>query len=173
MKNSRADVIMRNIIREAQAQHYPENKPKSWNEHNFHEDKGFLFLGNNTAVIRLYRALPDELSAAEKSMMLDCTQFIEKETGMLYYRSDREHVPMSVTALANRLRLSARHVYRLVSRMCELRVMAREQGRIYVNPLYFFRGRYLSHHLYALFRTDLQVALPSWVVERYEGKRGS
>lgn len=166
---SRTDAIMLEVVRKAKAQNYPENKAESWNEHNFDAEKGFRYLANTTTIIRMYKPLPDSMTAAEIGMMLHCAQFIEMETGMLYYRSDRTSKPMSAAELAKRLGRSISQVYKFIGRMRNLRVMAKEDRRLYVNPCYFFRGRYLSYHLYQLFKPDLQTLLPAWVVNKYEG----
>ncbi len=168
-KLSRVDQIMMEILREAEAAHYSENRPTGWKDYNYDVEKGFRFMANNTTVIRMYKPLPDTLSVGEVGMLLDCAQFLEPESNMLFYRSDRSHKAMSVRKLAAALGMSVSYVYRFVSRMCRLRVMAKEQRRLYINPIYFFRGRYLSSHLYSLFRQELQLVLPQWVVDKYEG----
>ena len=167
-KLSRVDQIMMEILRDAEIAHYPENRPAGWKDYNLNVEKGFRYMANNTTVIRMNEPLPNTLSAGEVGMMLDCARFLEPESNMIYYRSDRIHKAMTIRKLAAALGMSVSHVYRFVSRMCRLRVMAKEEHRLYINPIYFFRGRYLSYHLYSLFKPEMQAILPAWVVKRYE-----
>ena len=168
-KLSHVDAIMMEILRDAEAANYPENRPTRWKEYNFDRERGVRYMANVTAAVRMFQPLPKELSAAEIGMLLGCLRYLETESNMLYYRSDRVHKAMSVTKLAEKLGKSTGHIYRFITKLCKLRVLAREQGRLYVNPCYFFRGRFLSYHLYRLFKPELSAVLPVWVVERYEG----
>ena len=168
-KQNRIEQIMKRLAEEAAAKNYPENSPTSWKKYNFDRDKGVRYMANVMNVVRMFEPLPDEVTAAEKGLLLHVIPFIEAESGMLYYRSDRTHKPLTIGKLAARIGISASHTYRLVRRMCAARVLAKEQGRIYVNPCYFFRGRYLSYHLYSLFKTELDAVLPEWVVNKYNG----
>lgn len=149
----------------------PDDTPKStWKDHRFDMEKGYTYW-LDAAPIRFYpgHPLPDSINKTDKAYVLDCAIMMESGSNMLIYRSDRTYKPMSIEMLAKRLDRSASIVYRFVRRMCKLRIMAREDGRIYINPVYFFRGKHLSYHLYALFRPELQAVLPKWVVAKYEG----
>lgn len=166
-KQGRIEQIMKRLAEEAAAENYPENRPTSWKAYNFDRDRGVRYMANVMNVVRMFEPLPDEVTAAEKGLLLRVTPFIEAESGMLYYRSDRTHKPLTISKLAARIGISASHTYRLVRRMCAARVLAKEQGRIYVNPCYFFRGRFLNWHLYHLFQPELDRVLPQWVVNKY------
>lgn len=169
-KNGRIEQIIKRVIEEAKAENYPENHyPTSWKEYNFAREKGVRYMANVMNVVRMYNPVPDEVTAAEKGLLLRVMPFIEAESGMLYYRSDRIHKPLTVCKLAAKLGISASHTYRLVRRLCNVRVLAKESGRLYINPCYFFRGRYLSHHLYTLFKPELDAVLPEWVIQAYDG----
>lgn len=171
-KKSKIDFVMYGIVKTAMAEQKPKHEPgiTGWKEYNFPLDKGVRFMTNMTAAIRIYKPLPDELSAAETGLAVEIVmRFLGNETNMLCYRSDREYIPLRAKKIAKRINKSASHIYRLIAKLCRLRVLAREQGRLYVNPCYFFRGRYLSYHLYYLFKPELSAVLPAWVVKRYEG----
>lgn len=171
-QKSRINSIMNEIIKNAITEQKPKHEPGvvSWKAYNFDTDKGVRYLANMTTVIRIYTPLPDELTAAETGLTAEIVmRFLGNETNMLCYRSDRDYIPLTAKKIALRINKSASHIYRLIAKLCKLRVMAREQGRLYINPCYFFRGRYLSYHLYHLFKPELSAVLPSWVVERYEG----
>ena len=123
--------------------------------------------------VRMYPGfpLPETLKPADKARLLDCLQYLQPETNMLYHRVDDEQRPLGVPGLAKRLGMGVRGCYRFVRRMVEARVMAREQGRLYVNPVYFFRGTRLKSHLFFLFEPDLTCVLPAWTVEKFTGQR--
>ena len=168
-KQGRIEQIMKRLAEEAAAENYPENRPTSWKAYNFDRDRGVRYMANVMNVVRMFEPLPDEVTAAEKGLLLRMTPFIEAGTNMLYYRSDRTHKPLTISKLAARIGISASHTYRLVRHLRTARVLAKEEGRLYVNPCYFFRGRYLSYHLYSLFKTELDAVLPEWVVNKYNG----
>ena len=119
--------------------------------------------------VRIYPgfALPASVSNGDKARLLDCVQYLQTETNMLYYRSDTEQLPLTVPGLAKRLHMHPRECYKFVQRMIDARVMARQDGRLYVNPIYFFRGVRLKSHLFFLFERDLTSVLPGWVVEKF------
>lgn len=123
--------------------------------------------------VRLYPGfpLPASVSQADKARLLDCAQYLQTETNMLYYRSDTEQLPLSVPGLAKRLHMHPRNCYRFIQRMIDARVMARQDGRLYINPIYFFRGVRLKSHLFFLFERDLTSILPTWTVEKFTGLR--
>ena len=160
--------------RKGDAKNYPKSVSlgKEWQDERFDEEKGYHFWLNYTPV-RIFPgcALPKSISKADKANVYDCALLMEAETNMLCYRcNDNYYKPLTAPMLAQRLELSERQTYRFLSSMYEKRIMATEQGRIYINPCYFFRGRYLSYHLFHLFEEDLRSILPAWVVERYDGK---
>ena len=169
-RKDRINAIMAEILRNAQSDQFTENRPVSWKEYNFDRERGVRFMANVTAAVRMFEPLPDEVSAGETGLMLRCTKFLESESNMLCYRSNTEYKPLNASKLAKKLNMSTSHIYRFIHRMCRLRVMAKEKNRLYLNPVYFFRGRYLSWHLYKLFEPELQTKLPAWVVGRFEGK---
>lgn len=115
--------------------------------------------------------LPDSLTAAEKGHMYECSMLLEPTTNMLFHRVNDVRKPLSVAALGKRIHMSPTQCYRFVKKMIDLRIMAREQGRLYVSPIYFFRGTYLRAHLFHLFEEDLASVLPQWVVDRFNGRR--
>lgn len=125
------------------------------------------------APIRMYPGftLPSGLSHADRSRLLDCVQYLQPETNMLFHRVDDEQRPLSVPLLARRLGMHPRDCYSFVRRMIDARIMARERGRLYINPVYFFRGTRLKQHLFFLFESDLSSVLPAWAVEKFTGTR--
>ena len=116
-------------------------------------------------------ALPDTLTAAEKGHVYECAMLIETGSNMVAHRVNGVYKPLPVGQLATRLRLSDTQCYRFIKHMIDLRIMAREGGRLYISPIYFFRGTYLRPHLFFLFEEDLSSVLPDWVVQRYYNQR--
>ena len=146
---------------------------KQWQDRRFRsEEQGYKFWLCRSPV-RCFTgcALPDTLTASEKGHVYECAMLMEAGTNMVVHRVDGVYKPLPVSQLAPRLRLSDTQCYRFLHRMCDLRVMAREQGRLYLSPIYFFRGTYLRPHLFFLFEEDLASLLPQWVVDRFYGRR--
>lgn len=149
----------------------PRSEGEKWQSKRFDDEKGFLFsLGGSP--VRMYPGyqLPDKLTHAEVGRLLDCAQYLEPETNMLFYRSDQERKPMKREMLAKRLGISYRQCCRFVQRMEAFKVMHIEDGRLYMCPIYFFRGKYLRYALYSRFKDQLDPVLPAWVVDKYAGK---
>jgi hypothetical protein len=141
-----------------------------WKDKRFNLNKGYSFWLSRIPVrMFLGCGLPNTLSHSDKGKMYDCALLLQANTNMLFYHSHGEEKPLTVPKLADRLGMSINRCYDFVQHMCDLRVMARDNGRLYINPCYFFRGRYLSWHLYRLFEQDLESVLPDWVVARYNG----
>ena len=113
--------------------------------------------------------LPSSLGFSDCGKLYRCAMLMQQHTNMLFYHSHGVDKPLTVEKLADRLGVNVKYCYSFIQRMVDLRIMAREDGRIYMNPIYFFRGRHLSWHLYQLFETDLDSVLPQWVVDRYNG----
>ena len=141
-----------------------------YQEARFHEDKGYRFWLSKSP-IRMYTgcALPKTLTQADKGTVYDCAQFLETGTNMLFRRVNGYHKPLNGAKLAERLGRSERQLRAFLKKMYDLRIFACEDGRIYINPIYFFRGTYLNSHLFFLFELDLASVLPAWVVKKYYG----
>jgi len=148
----------------------PQSEGEQWRSKRFTE-KGYMFsLGGSP--VRMYPGfeLPKELTHAEVGRCLECAQYLEPETNMLFYRSNQDRKPLNRAKLAKRLGISYRQCCRFVERMIKFGVMVSEQGRIYICPVYFFRGHHLRYALYDRFREQMDKVLPSWVIDRFAGK---
>ena len=143
---------------------------KEYQNSRYDEDKGYRFWLSKSP-IRMYSgcALPKTLTQAEKGTVYDCAQFLESGSNMLFHRVNGYNKPLTVQHLAKRLGKKERQTYNFLKKMCDLRIFAREDGRIYINPCYFFRGTHLNSHLFFLFEEDLASVLPEWVVKKYYG----
>ena len=123
--------------------------------------------------VRIYPGfpLPANVNALDKGRLLDCVQYLQPGTNMLFHRVDDEQRPLTALGLSKRLRISERECYRFLKRMIKNRVIARDEGRLYINPVYFFRGVRLKSTLFFLFEEDLSSVLPAWTVEKFTGER--
>ena len=147
----------------------PDNAPpgRHWQDKRFTEN-GYLFWLNANP-IRMYPgySLPDELTMAEIGRCLECAALLEKGTNMLCHKVNGHYKALSMNMLAKRLGVCRRQCYRFVQKMIDTRVMVKVDRKLFMNPIYFFRGRYLSFYLYGLFKEELDRVLPKWVIERY------
>ncbi len=169
---SSKDDNIRNFIASYAEPDLPPSEGEKWHSKRFTE-KGFLFsLGGSP--VRMYPGyeLPDSLTYSEMGRCLLCSQWLEPETNMLFYRSNQTRKPMKRRMLASRLGISYRQCCRFLRKMIDSRVMVVEDGRIYVCPIYFFRGKHLRYALYERFKSQMDEVLPEWVVDRYNGKDG-
>jgi len=152
------------------AEQMPEHVPagKEYWLDRFPAERGYRFWMCKSP-IRMYPGceLPKTLTQSEKGTIYDCAMLMETGTNMLFHRVNGYNKPLSVKKLAERLGKKERQTYNFLKRMYELRIFACEDGRIYVNPIYFFRGTYLSSHLFFLFEEDLASVLPEPVVKKY------
>ena len=151
----------------------PKTEGEQWRSKRFDDEKGYLFsLGG--APVRMYPGfpLPDEVSHADVGHLLGCLQYLQPETNLLFYRSNVKRKPLTRAMLAKRLGISYRQCSRFIQKMEKLRVIAVEDGGIYICPVYFFRGKHLRYALYARFKDQLDKVLPGWVVDKYNGRDG-
>jgi len=134
-------------------------------------EKGYRFWLNKSP-IRMYPGweLPKSLTPAEVGYIYRCAMMMETQTNMLKHHVDGRDKPLTMPQLAMRLDMSLNYCYRFVGKMCDMGVMAREDGRIYINPVYFFRGVNLKQHLFFVFEEWIAGLLPHWVVERFYGR---
>ena len=164
------DTLLYGIADTAETEPQRVSTGMEYQEARFHEDKGYRFWLSKSP-IRMYTgcALPKTLTQADKGTVYDCAQFLETGTNMLFRRVNGYHKPLNGAKLAERLGRSERQLRAFLKKMYDLRIFACEDGRIYINPIYFFRGTYLNSHLFFLFELDLASVLPDWVVKKYYG----
>lgn len=75
---------------------------------------------------------------------------------------------VNVDALVDRIGVTKRRVYQLLSKLVEHGAVAKAKGGYYLNPAIAFAGTYLAPWLYHLFKDDLKKAVPLWAQARYE-----
>ena len=142
----------------------------------FDEDKGYLFKLNQES-IKTYPGcgLPEDLTEAETARVYRLSLTMHKGSNLLCYRSGNIVKPMNTARIAGYLRMSVRRTLIFLQHMIQRRIIGRVKVKIgnsqetqyYLNPIYFFCGKWLSVNLYYLFRRDLDKLLKPWVIERF------
>ena len=167
----REEPFTEGIAGAAAEKEYSAPTGSEWKDKRFRLDKGYSFW-LSAVPVRMFMGcgLPYSLCDSDAGKLYRCALLLQAHTNMLFYHSHGEEKPLTVPKLAAKLGMNTRRCYDFVQRMCDLRIMARDNGRLYINPCYFFRGRHLSWHLYRLFEQDLESVLPDWVVRRYNGE---
>ena len=138
--------------------------------------KGYAFFLNRSAV-KCYKGfgLPPTLTWAERGRIAELSTYIQRDTNMLYYRSDRSVKPMDISHICDILDLSERGAYRFIRKMIDEGILAKSVTKCgddttikyYINPIYYFCGHWLPPSLYMMFRDDLDRYLPTWVIGKY------
>lgn len=78
---------------------------------------------------------------------------------------------MSCSKIADYLSISQRQAANFLGKMIDRRIIGKVRVQIgdcvetqyYINPIYFFNGKWLNYNLYFLFKKDLDGLLPEWV----------
>ena len=78
---------------------------------------------------------------------------------------------MEIKHVAKAINMSERCCTIFINKMIRKRILAKaiveigdvRQIQFYMNPIYFFNGKWLSLNLYLLFKSDLDFLLPEWV----------
>ena len=90
---------------------------------------------------------------------------------MLAYRTGNNIRAMEIKHIAKAIYMSERCCTIFINKMIRKRILAKaiveignvRQIQFYMNPIYFFNGKWLSLNLYLLFKSDLDFLLPEWV----------
>ena len=145
-------------------------KGKEWKDKRFKNGKYSFWKG--IVCVRSFprgTELPKDISTTDTAYMYRCSMMLQHNTNMLVKRYANYEREMSVKMLAEELGIKERQCQRFIKRMEEKRILKRENRKIYINPIYFICGKYLTWHLYMLFQDDLDAFLPDWVVDRFNG----
>lgn len=172
MKSMKDDALVtEGIAGGAEIKEYSRPTGSEWKDKRFNLERGYSFW-LSAVPVRMFTGcgLPSSVGFSDCGKLYRCSMMMQQHTNMLFYHSHGVDKPLTVEKLAARLGINSQRCYKFVQHMVDLRVMARDDGRLYLNPCYFFRGRHLSWHLYQLFETDLESVLPDWVVRRYNGE---
>ena len=142
----------------------------------FDQEKGYLFQPNRDSIKTFPGCgLPDDLTETETARLYRLSLTIHKDSNLLCYTSRNAAKPMNTSKIAAYLRLSPRRTALFLQRMIQRRIIGRVKVKIgnsqetqyYLNPIYFFAGKWLNVNLYFLFRRDLDKMLPQYVIQKF------
>lgn len=148
----------------------------SWEVKYFDADKGYLFFLNRESV-KTFKGfgLPDDLSESDVARVYRLSLVTHSNTNLICFRSHNTIRPMSIKAMGEYLKISYRQSTGFVNRMIAKHIIGKvkvtvgtsSEVQYYLNPLFFFNGKWLNANLYLLFKSDLDYYLPSWVKEKF------
>lgn len=125
----------------------------------FKERKGFLFAHNRRSV----RSFPNiewpELTNNELAYLLRLSRHMGE---------DNRIRGKSAQDMSKIIGLSNRRTYDFLFQIQGLRIITKANDGYYINPLYYFAGKYLSNELYQMFKEELDPYLSDWA----KGKLG-
>ena len=148
----------------------------------FDEEKGYLLRVNrNNLTILDSIGLPTTLTDGDVAKMYRLSLTLHKQGNLLCYRSGNSLKAMNDAKIAKYLGISERKASEFLNRMIQNNIIARviivkgnsRERQYYINPIYFFVGKWLNVNLYLLFKNDLKRILPEWVIAEFEEKEGS
>ena len=138
----------------------------------FDEQQGYLFFSQKNGA-RTFEGidLPEDLSDGEIAKVYRLSRKIYKNSNMLAYRTGNNIRAMEIKHIAKVVNMSDRCCTIFVNKMIRKRILAKaiveignvRQIQFYMNPIYFFNGKWLSLNLYLLYKSDLDFLLPEWV----------
>ena len=143
---------------------------KDWKDKKFSYEKGFSFwLCVHPIKSYVGYDLPQSISDADIGRLYKLSKLLQKNSNLIVKHYENYDKPMNDEMIAQALNLVVRVCQRFLLRMMRKRIIKRDGNLYYINPIYFFRGQYLSWHLYNLFQEDLDCVLPQWVIDRFNG----
>lgn len=162
----------------------------------FDAEKGYCFsecaTGKGKHIVS--SVSPSAISDSEAGKLFKLSFYAAPNSNLLMFRSGNIYKAMQKEQIAKLLGLSARSCSRFINRMLKLNVMAKKEIIIiknksnshskliryksrskeenyFLNPIYFFAGKWLSSDLYFLFKSDLDIFLPPWVVSKFNAQK--
>lgn len=142
----------------------------------FDEQNGYLFFSQKNGA-RTFDGidLPDTLTDFDIAKLYRLSRRIYRNSNLLTYRTGNNIKPMQIMQIARLLHMSERCAVIFVNKMIRMRILAKavidigseKQVQYYMNPIYFFNGKWLSLNLYLLFKVDLDGVLPDWVRQKF------
>ena len=144
---------------------------REWKRQRFSLEKGYSFWMNAHAV-RMFThgcELPKDINATDCGYMYRCATMLQPNTNMIVKHYKNYDRPIATKELAEELGIGERNCQRFIKRMIDRDILRKQDGHLYVNPIFFIRGRYLSWQLYTLFSDQLDAFLPQWVIDRFNG----
>lgn len=125
----------------------------------FKEEKGFLFAHNRRSVRSFPNIVWPDLTNNELAYLFKLSRHMTE---------DNRIKGKTAQEMSKIIGLSNRRTYDFLFQMQGLHIIIKANGGYYINPLYFFVGKYLSSELYQLFKEELDPYLSDWA----KGKLG-
>jgi hypothetical protein len=142
----------------------------------FDDELGYLFWPRKNHAKSYHEVpFPPGMSVVDIGRMTVLSKKIWANTNLLAVRGRGGLRPYTLVDIGRVIGVEERQAYRFVDRMLKLGMMARSKLNIvdvkethyYINPIYWFSGKRIPLNLYVLFRHQLDLILPKWVIERY------
>ena len=147
---------------------------KSYRFNIFDPDNGYLFKNRAYYIKsftnhRLSDVLQNKIDIANMHIL---AENIYADTNMIVYQRNKKIHPAGIAEIARMINTCEKRTKKFIDRMLEKELLAKytsHDGEViyYINPVYFSSSKYLSYHLYLLFRKQLDEHLPPWVIERF------
>ncbi len=142
----------------------------------FDDEQGYLFRLNKEA-IKVFKGcgLPRDLTESETARIYRLSLMMHKGSNLVCYRAGNVVKSMNITRMAHHLYISDRQATAFINRMIDRRIVGKvsvsvgdkTETQYYINPVYFFAGKWLNYNLYFLFKHDLDQILPKWVKDKF------
>ena len=142
----------------------------------FDDEKGYLFWPNRNKVATFIGIdLPDIISDADAGKMLNLAKHTHKNSNLIFCRSNNFVKPATLSNISKYINISYRRAVIFINKMIRMGIIGRVIVKVgssyeiqyYINPIYFFNGKWLSANLYFLFRKDLEKILPEYVKREF------
>ena len=120
--------------------------------------------------------LPEETSFSDIGRLIFLVgHLLEDTNNMLAYRENDRIYPMTTIQISEVTKLKSHQSSAFIRRMIQHGIIAKniveikgkKETQYYINPIYFFSGNRISLNLYLIFRKQLDVHIPGWVIHRF------
>jgi hypothetical protein len=169
--NQKTNVLSEWIIDKADAYNKIKTEGQQWKDDRFDKRRGYSFWISVNAVRMFPKGteLPKDITPYFCGLFYRCANMLQANTNMLVKRYCNYERPITKTMLADELGIGKRQCQRLLKLARERHIIKEYNCKLYMNPIFFMCGRYLTHQLYTLFQEDLDAFLPQWVIDRFNG----
>ena len=169
--NQKTSVLSEWIVDKADVYNKYKTEGQQWKDDRFDIKSGYSFWLSSNAV-RMFpqgTELPKEINASMCGYLYRCAMMLQPKTNMIVKHYKNYDKPMCREMLIEELGISERQFYRFIKMAKDKRIIKEHDKKLYMNPIFFICGRYLTHQLYTLFQEDLDAFLPQWVIDRFNG----
>ena len=149
-------------------------------EHRFtywDENKGYL-LWNQKANVRTFPDvdLPRDISKNDLGCLFLLCRKMLPTANLLVVRMRRGFKPMTLAEMQSVVDLKQTQFKTFMARMTRASMIrkvtietgGRKEYQYYLNPVYFFSGKWLSLNLYLIWHDQIDAHLPLWIKDKYQ-----